>query len=57
MTQNTQSTKKVISRSEFDKRVDIERAYCEYMEYMSTPEAREEALKRISKEYKPKSLS
>ncbi len=57
MTQNTQSTKKVISRAEFDKRVDIERAYCEYMEYMSTPEAREEALKRISKEYKPKSIS
>ena len=57
--QNTtiKTTKKIISRQEFDKRIDMERAYCEWTEYMSKPEALETAIKRISKEYSPQKVS
>ena len=54
---NQNKPKKVISRQEFDKRIDMERAYCEWTEYMSKPEALETAIKRISKEYSPQKVS
>ena len=53
----TKTTKKIVSRQEFDKRIDMERAYCEWTEYMSKPEALETAIKRISKEYSPQKIS
>ena len=53
----TKTAKKIVSRQEFDKRIDMERAYCEWTEYMSKPEALETAIKRISKEYSPQKVS
>ena len=49
--QNT-TQKKTVSRAEFDKRVDIERGYCEWTEYMNPQDARTEAHRRVSQEYK-----
>lgn len=54
MTQENQKeaqVKKIVSRAEFEKRVDMERAYCEWTEYMNAADARTEAYRRISKEY------
>ena len=53
MTQDKQSDsqKKLVSRAEFEKRVDIERGYCEWMEYMNPQDARTEAYRRIAKDY------
>ena len=48
--QNT-TQKKTVSRTEFDKRVDIERGYCEWTEYMNPQDARAEAYRRVSQEY------
>ena len=48
--QNT-TQKKTVSRTEFDKRVDIERGYCEWTEYMNPQDARTEAHRRVSQEY------
>ena len=45
------SQKKIISRTEFDKLVDIERGYCEWTEYMNPQDARTEAHRRVSQEY------
>lgn len=49
--QEVKSERKVVSRAEFEKRVDIERGYCEWTEYMNPAEARTEAYRRISKDY------
>lgn len=49
--QEVNTVKKVVTRAEFDKKVDIERGYCEWTEYMNPTDARNEAIKRISQEY------
>ena len=46
------SEKEVISRELFDKKVDIERAHLMWIERMLESEARAEAVKRVSAEFK-----
>lgn len=54
-TETTQKTeKKLVTRTEFEKKVDIERAHYEYFDRLSPEAARLKALEEVAKEYRYK---